>query len=159
MKYNNVEYISDFEGQEVMWKDMGFIQSERGNWYDLRGDFGIGYTCNRHVPFYFDKEDFDKVSSYKWIDDYCKHLSNKGGTPEYFCILTHDTKPKIRLHEVVTGKKYQDHKNHNTFDCRKCNLRDATPQQNAWNTTPPKHRRKWYCRCNQKIPRRRSLGM
>ena len=135
-RYNNTDYPSDFAMQEAMWKDMGYVQSDRGNWYDMRGDFGIGYTVNRHLPFYFDKEDFDEVSKYKWSDDYCKHLNCKNGKPQYFCVLTHDVKPKIRLHEVVTGKKHQDHKNHNTFDCRKCNLRDVTAQQNSWNTTP-----------------------
>jgi hypothetical protein len=139
MRYNNVKFENGLDGHLQMWDDMGFILSDRGNYYDLRCEFGIGYTVNRHIPFLFDKEDFDKIKKYRWQDDYTKHLGQNGDRPQYHCILTTDVKPKIRLHEVVTGKKFQDHKNHNTFDCRKCNLRDATPLQNAWNEPPSRH--------------------
>ena len=68
-----------------------------------------------------DIEDIDKVSKYKWC------LDGKG--------YIYNTKVG-RLHRLLMNPKDDeviDHKNHNKFDNRRCNLRVCTKQQNSMN--------------------------
>ena len=39
--------------------------NKKYNWYDLSGEFGIGFTQN-DILFYFDLEDYDKIKNYCW---------------------------------------------------------------------------------------------
>lgn len=43
--------------------------SKKYNRYDLSGDFGIGYTSNTNVEFYFDKSDYDLIKDYCWFEN------------------------------------------------------------------------------------------
>lgn len=55
--------------------------------------------------------------------------------------------PVLLLHRVLLGAKKEeevDHKNGDTLDCRRENLRVATSQQNSWNQA--KQKRKTYSR-------------
>jgi len=48
-------------------RSCGCLHSENNrklNRYDLSGVYGIGYTSNTGIKFYFDKDDFDKISKY-----------------------------------------------------------------------------------------------
>jgi len=70
-----------------------------------------------------DLDDINKIKNYKWCFD-----NNYAGTK-----INNKT---IRLHQLILGKKqgYEiDHKNHDTFDNRKQNLRFATKSQNGMN--------------------------
>lgn len=83
-----------------------------------------------------DKEDYDKVKNYKWslIGEYVGCIKNK-----------------IKLHQLVLGKKDElqiDHINHDTLDNRKYNLRHCTHSQNGMNKkckgyTWNKEKNKW----------------
>ena len=104
-------------------------KNKKYNRYDLSGEYGIGWTSNTNEEFYFDLEDYDKIKDYCWL----KHIDNKN----YITICTRDCKANkiICLHQLITGKNNQDHINRNTFDNRKCNLRDSTQDENVKNRT------------------------
>lgn len=106
----------------------------KGNFYDLSGEYGIGYT-SKGEPFWFDLEDYDKIKKYTW------HYENG------YVITTYNQK-QIRLHRLVMGVNdpeiIVDHISHpiNTIanqtdifimDNRKSNLRIATQSQNNQN--------------------------
>ena len=99
------------------------------NHYDLSGEYGIGYT-SKGEPFYFDKEDFELISQYKW-------WINSNG---YVCC---SCPKKTKMHRLVMGvtdrKVKIDHIHHNKNDNRKSELRIVTDSQNQMNTVPRKH--------------------
>lgn len=92
--------------------------SKRHNFYDLSGEYGVGYT-SKGEEFYFDLED------YNLIKDYCWHIREDGYvgcTYENKCIL---------FHRLLYPESIQvDHSNHKKYDNRKFNLR---PCNNALN--------------------------
>lgn len=89
----------------------------------MSGDYGVGY-CNNGAPFYFDKEDYGLIKNYCWCDNGRGYLvAGEIG----------NSKKLVLMHQLITGKKYQDHKNTNKHDNRKENLRDATRSQNNMN--------------------------
>lgn len=101
------------------------------NKYDLSGEYGVGWTTNTNKEFYFDLEDYDKIKNYCWVESvrdngYC-WISSTG---------TVDNK-KVNLHTLITGYLLCDHKNRNTFDNRKQNLRDVTHSQSVMNRGKP----------------------
>lgn len=106
------------------------LSKERGkkyNQYDLSGEYGIGWTSNTNKEFYFDLEDYEKIKNYCWYE----HVLSDGS---YRALEAADltTKKRIRMHYLIVGK-YYDHKNLNTLDNRKENLRIATRCENARN--------------------------
>lgn len=105
--------------------------NKKYNTYDLYGNYGIGHDCN-NKEFYFDLEDYDKIKNYCWyIDDknYVK-TTFKGTT--------------LKFHKVITTYVLVDHINRNTVDNRKENLRDATYQENARNSSLAKNNKSGY---------------
>lgn len=105
------------------------------NTYDLSGEYGIGYTSNTNRPFYFDLEDYDKIKNYCWMEHH--------PFPHYDTLVTNvrnkrgETK-MVRFHQLI-GCKFFDHRNHDTFDNRKENLRPCTQHQNSFNTRKKKN--------------------
>lgn len=101
---------------------------KKGNKYDLETyEFGVGWTLTG-VPFFFDKEDFDKIKQYTWF-------KNNDG---YLISRDHRDSPTLLLHRIVTNceeGKEVDHihgiKTRN--DNRKENLRIVEHRQNAMN--------------------------
>lgn len=77
-----------------------------------------------------DEEDYDRVSQYNW----CLLKKN------YATAIVEGIRTKMHRYilKLVNPKIYVDHKNHNGLDNRKCNLREATPQQNSANCKPVK---------------------
>ncbi len=92
--------------------------------YDLDSEqYGIGITSNGTV-FYFDKEDYDLLSKYKWW------VSGKG------YLYTRIDNKNLFMHRIIMNAPKNmevDHINHNKLDNRKDNLRICTHSQNCMN--------------------------
>lgn len=90
------------------------------NVYDLSGEYGIGYTSDGK-EFYFDLEDYEKIKKYTWSIN-----------PDGYVISVPFGKP-LRMYILIMGSDRTldiDHKNHITYDNRKCNLRAIEHYQN-----------------------------
>lgn len=98
------------------------------NQYNLDGEYGVGLTYNTNVEFYFDKEDYELIKDYCWIE----HITHNN----YHALEAVDTKLKkiIRMHFVLMGETC-DHINKNPLDNRRSNLRIATQAKNRQNTS------------------------
>lgn len=99
------------------------------NIYDLESqEYGIGYATNDNTIFYFDKNDYELIHDYCWVND-----------GRYISTTVHNK--TIRLHNLimpnVSKEKgiYVDHINRNRYDNRRCNLRYVNPTENARNTS------------------------
>src|SRR5690606_13340166 len=85
-------------------------------------------ASNDGTPFIVDAADYAMLREHRWSHDgqgYARTGKKGGGT--------------ISMHRMVNGEPeglVVDHINRNRRDCRRCNLRNVTPQQNAWNRTP-----------------------
>ena len=103
------------------------------NDYDLSGEYGIGWTHNTGREFYFDLEDYDKIKDYCWSE-----AINVCG---YHSLEARDYKGNgklMRFHYLLGFKGY-DHEDRNALNNRKSNLRKATAQENARNTSRGKN--------------------
>lgn len=107
-------------------------QNIKTNRYDLDSEsYAIGYT-SKDEPFYFDKEDYDKIKNYCWYYDKRGYLvSNERGTRKR--TLFHRI-----IMEPVPEKMEVDHKKHpprheHKSDNRKENLEIKTNSQNMMN--------------------------
>ncbi len=83
--------------------------------------------------FLIDKEDMERVSRYYW------HIDKTG-----YVISRSENKKALYLHNFIMGfepqkKIHIDHINRNPLDCRKCNLRIVTAQQNSMNKSKQKN--------------------
>lgn len=99
--------------------------NKKYNIYDLSGKYGIGYTP-KGDEFYFDLEDYDKIKNYCWNKSQ-RYIQTK---------LSDGT--KILLHKLITNTNENtmvDHKDRNTINCRKENLRICTSQENNRNAS------------------------
>lgn len=110
------------------------------NNYDLSGEYGIGWTTNTNEEFYFDLEDYDLIKDFTWSNSNPKkygHLVSTKMNSENV------KKERVNFHRLVfdcSNGMVIDHINHNRLDNRKENLRMATIQQNAINTTKSNRR-------------------
>lgn len=81
-------------------------------------------NCNVIAQAIIDTEDLDKVKYTKW------KLSGSGyvmNTPKFKGSNKHMSR------EILGVDQFVDHRNHNTLDYRKCNLRPVTKSQNQMN--------------------------
>ena len=100
------------------------------NQYDLSGECGIGWTSNTDKEFYFDLEDYDKIRDYYWRES----VDNTGYHYISSMIVNPDgSHTTVRIHNIVTGYMLCDHKDRNTFNNRKSNLREASYSENSQN--------------------------
>lgn len=106
-------------------KGLPNLKNKRYNTYDLSGEYGVGYTL-KGEEFYFDLEDFDKIKDYCW-------WKNDNG----YLITSLRNNKKVRMHRLIMDEQDTnvriDHKDHNTVNNRKYNLRRATNAENTRN--------------------------
>ena len=121
VKYSDIsrEYI----------KSCGCIAKELKNKNEFIDDYVIGKT-NKGDIFYFDKEDFDKISKYTW------RLSHNGYMQT--TITKRPMKKIIEMHSYIMNNDYKsgfvvDHINRNKCDNRKTNLRIVNRNMNGFN--------------------------
>lgn len=97
------------------------------NLQDEYGLYGIGYCTNTNNKFYFDMDDYEKISNYNWRE----HVHN---ITEYHCVVANsgEDKKDIKMQWIVAGK-YYDHRDRNPLNNRKYNLRPSTICENNQN--------------------------
>lgn len=98
---------------------------EKHNKYDLSGEYGKGWATNTGHEFIFDLEDYDLIKQYSWGESGNGYLRNQKWNQNV-----------LFLHRLIMDcpeNMYVDHKNGNTYDNRKSNLRIVTIQQNNMN--------------------------
>ena len=96
------------------------------NHYDLSKEYGIGYTFD-NKPFYFDKEDYEKIKNFTWHESNGYLISH---------VYKNGKRTTIRLHRLILNIQdnlFIDHINHNPFDNRKINLRIVDNSKNQMN--------------------------
>ena len=111
-------------------KEIASNTNRKYNKFDIHDDVVIGYT-SKGQQFLFDVEDLPKVQKYCW------YITNAG-------YVVHDN---ILLHRYVLDAPEGldvDHKNHNTVDCRKANLRKCKHKENICNSKTPSHNSSGY---------------
>jgi len=77
-----------------------------------------------------DADDYDRLARHRW---YCI------GSGGYLYAKRSEGNRLIKMHRDILAppaEMYVDHKNHNTLDNRKSNLRICTPAQNCYNRLP-----------------------
>lgn len=103
-------------------------ETKRGkNQYDLSGEYGIGWTTNTNKPFYFDKEEYEKIKQYTWYEN---------TTTGY--VTTQSYNNHFDLHRYIMNAQSNEivdhiHGKETILDNRKSNLRIVTKQQNNIN--------------------------
>jgi hypothetical protein len=83
-----------------------------------------------------DDEDYKELSKHKW---YASKSNKKNKTIRFYA--QRGRKPIIKMHREIMGlnkgdKKEIDHRNHDSLDNRKCNLRVCTSIENSYNKRP-----------------------
>lgn len=96
--------------------------------YIDKGDY-IKCIVKSGKAFVFDRRDLNIVSKYTWS------VSQEG------YVISGTGKECIKLHRLLLGNPINsvvDHINGHPWDCRRCNLRFASQQQNTQNSVMPK---------------------
>lgn len=90
----------------------------------------IRTTNGQHVKV--DDADFEMLSAFSW------HALWDATTASFYAIraLHGETIGMHRLLMGATGPKQVDHRNHDTLDNQRDNLRVCTPSENQWNRRP-----------------------
>lgn len=96
------------------------------NIYDVNGEYGVGWTLNTNVEFYFDLEDYDIIKKYCWHE----RIDSKDG---YHALCSRDESGKIIRMSSLLGYKYHDHIDRNPLNNRRSNFRSATASENMCN--------------------------
>ena len=112
-------------------------RERKKNKYDLiTEDYGIGWT-DKGYQFFFDLEDFDKIKNYYW--------EVQKGANGYLYLRTCINSTNYTMSNfIMKGKSKEDktiydHKNRNSLDNRKNNLRIASVSENGMNVKTRKN--------------------
>ena len=95
--------------------------------------------------FLIDEDDYEKVRSHTW------HYKNGGYAQTNLPRIPNKPRQGLLLHRMVIGAskgEIVDHKNRNTFDNRKSNLRFCTVSENARNNSGHKHNKTGFKGCS-----------
>lgn len=131
---SNPIVVSKYRIKNGQTKSCGCLKRERVsnanrkiNQYDLSGEYGIGWTTNTNVEFYFDLKDYDTIKEYTWYE----YVNPK---TKYHSLRTRErgTRKNILMTDLL-GCKFYDHIDRNPLNCRRNNLREVTQQQNTVN--------------------------
>lgn len=102
----------------------------RGNKYEIIDDTTmVVIPINSDVKYYFDKEDYEKVCTHTWrVAEHGKYLRSAD-------------QENVAFHRLVTDFKWEivDHKDRDVTNCRKNNLREASPAENRHNMSLAKN--------------------
>ena len=105
-------------------------------------------------------------SDYGWLSKFVWHAT---GRPQQLYAATGTSIGQVLMHTMIMGNKKPDHKNGNSLDNRRSNLRPATPAQNSYNKGPygesskymgvcrDKERSKWLAQIKCAIKRKRYI--
>lgn len=97
------------------------------NTYKFFDDYGVGYTSNGK-PFYFDREDYDKIKDDRWYINKGGYVVSKNKRMNRVVMDC----PDDMIVDHIHGKDTRN-------DNRKCNLRIATLSENAHNVEKKKN--------------------
>lgn len=118
------------------------------NKYEFYEDYVIGYTKNTNEKFYIDKDIYDKIKFYPWIED----------TTGY--VAFH----RMRLHQFIIGTEVDldnvetiDHCNRNRKDNRRKNLRFASHKDNIRNGSKRKSNKSGIIGVNKKYESKKGI--
>ena len=109
------------------WARKSRQDAHKTNIYDLSDEYGIGWTSNTNREFYFDLEDYDKIKDYCWSE-------STDTKKQYSWLVAYDVNSgkNVKMHQLLCGNNC-DHKNRNTLDNRRANLRSSTFSENMQN--------------------------
>ena len=110
-------------------KEIASELHKKQNRYDLTGEYGIGYSNDGKVCFYFDLQDYNIIKEYYWGISSNKYI--------YTRLPRCDGHKVIFQHRLIMqcdDNQEVDHINHVTYDNRRSNLRIVTSSQNKMNT-------------------------
>lgn len=109
-------------GRNIASAGMG--KKNKRTQFHVEGEYAYGFTSNTQKKFYIDLDDVELASKYTW------HENDQG------YIMSRIDNSLVRLHRLLTNCPDDmdvDHRNHNTYDNRKSNLRVVTHSQNSMN--------------------------
>lgn len=109
--------------------------SESGNEKKVEGVIVKEIKLTRGLTTLVDDEDFDRLNKHKW------HVIKGTGGKNYYAARTNsETSKQSFMHHEIIGKPSKglmiDHKNGNSLDNQKSNLRLCSPAQNTMNMKP-----------------------
>lgn len=95
----------------------------KGNKLDIESfDYGVGWTSNTNLEFYFDLEDVDIIKQHTW----CSCTDRYGYTRVETNIKVDGKYKRRSLAQVLTGENDIDHNDKNPFNNRRSNFKIAT---------------------------------
>jgi len=149
-KYVRVAFSSPYEGYNARIKDFGseFLALDSARAYLMKRSVERGQVANpwryitdvstdkRWVEIYLgygysvwlDERDFDRVNRFRW------HMNQSGKKRKrYSATKNPNGKGKLLMHSLLTGFHRTDHRNLDTLDNRRDNLRLTTAKLNSLN--------------------------
>jgi hypothetical protein len=78
-----------------------------------------------------DRDDVDAVSNYRWTAQFSKNT--RSFYARTFAKIKGNTSTRLHRYLLDSPESFVDHRNRNTLDCRRSNLRHASWSQSVWN--------------------------